>query len=82
MCARIRAHSVRMMSLADIVRRLQDAPHGALRQLERDTGVPYGTLRKIKDGQTTNPGLATIEPIVAWLLGHPNDGVVRHDSES
>lgn len=61
-----------MVHLADIVRNLKELPHGALRQVARDTGIPYGTIRKIKDGQTTNPGLATVEPIVRWLESHPH----------
>lgn len=32
-----------------------------------DTGVPYGTLMKIKAGQTDNPRINTIQPLLKYF---------------
>ncbi|MDD5405047.1 MAG: hypothetical protein PHZ14_11000 [Sulfuricella sp.] len=34
-----------------------------LETLAAETGVPYGTLMKIKAGQTANPRIKTIQPL-------------------
>lgn len=59
------------MSLSDLVERLKNAPHGELRRIERESGVNYGTIREIKDGQTKNPRLDTFNALVSWYERHP-----------
>lgn len=34
--------------------------HAEVQQLSRDTGVPFTTLWKIRDGTTLNPGIETV----------------------
>lgn len=35
--------------------------------IANESGVPYGTLEKIAQGDTKNPQLKTIEPLLAWF---------------
>lgn len=37
-----------------------------LEGVAQKTGVPFGTLHKIKYGQTLNPRYETVEKLVAW----------------
>jgi predicted transcriptional regulator len=55
------------VELTEIQRRLQRLSHGQLRAMQRETGVPYPTIRRIKDGVTLNPRLNTVAPIFVWL---------------
>lgn len=59
------------MSFGDLVERLKNAPHGELRRIERETGVNYGTIREIKDGQTKNPRLDTFNALADWCQRNP-----------
>lgn len=52
-----------MDGLATLVERLRSAPHGELRAIERETGVPYSTIRRIKDGVILNPGIKTFDKL-------------------
>lgn len=54
------------MTLGELVDRLKHAPHGELRRIERESGVNYGTIREIKDGQTKNPRLDTFNALIEW----------------
>jgi len=54
------------MTFPELVERLNSAPHGELRKIERETGVNYGTIREIKDGQTKNPRIDTFERLCAY----------------
>ncbi|OFZ67941.1 MAG: hypothetical protein A2V79_05475 [Betaproteobacteria bacterium RBG_16_56_24] len=38
-----------------------------LETVSLDTGVPYGTLMKIKAGQTDNPRINTIQPLLKYF---------------
>lgn len=48
-----------MLSLENIVSRLQREPRGGLVGVAKATGVPFATLRKLKEGWTTNPRYLT-----------------------
>lgn len=47
-------------SLATIQERLAGLGHNEVQALAKESGVPFGTLWKIKVGVTTNPGVATV----------------------
>lgn len=56
--------------------RLADMSHAEVQQLSRDTGVPFTTLWKIRDGTTLNPGIETVRLFWPELLdrkGAPSD---------
>jgi hypothetical protein len=55
------------MTFDELVLRLNSARHGELRRIERETGVNYGTIREIKDGQTKNPRIDTFNNLCAWF---------------
>lgn len=40
--------------------RLERLAAKEVKQLAKDTGVPFGTLMKIRMGETTNPGIETV----------------------
>ena len=44
-----------------------------LQQLAERSGVPFHTLLKIRDGQTTNPRLGTVRQFWALLKGEQVD---------
>ena len=48
-----------MQNLSDIVRQLEDK-HGGLRSAGRATGIDAGYLKRLRDGEKTNPSDATL----------------------
>lgn len=55
-----------MDDLELIKTRLAAAPISSLRSLSVDTGIPFGTLFKIKYGTTKNPRWETVKPLAAY----------------
>lgn len=45
-----------------------------LETVSADTGVPYGTLMKIKAGETENPRINTIQPLLNYFSNHKKQG--------
>ncbi len=41
------------------------------RTIARDSGVPYGTLTKIAQGQITNPRIQTLQRLADYFAGKP-----------
>lgn len=54
-------------SIGDFLRRRLDEEKGNWPQIADESGVPYGTLEKIAQGDTLNPQLKTVEPLLAWF---------------
>lgn len=46
------------------LKRLNDAQ---LKKLSEESGVPYGTISKIRNGYTTNPGIETVRKFLQLL---------------
>lgn len=55
-----------MDDLSLIRKRLSKTPISALHALSDKTGVPFGTLFKIKYGTTKNPRYDTVKPIAEY----------------
>lgn len=51
--------------------RLEHATRTELKAIARVTGVPFHTLRKIVDGETTNPRYQTVEPLRQYVESIP-----------
>lgn len=47
--------------------RLERLSQSQLTQLASDSGVPFGTLMKIRQGVTTNPGIETVRKFFPLL---------------
>ena len=45
---------------AEVRALLERLTHAQVQQLSTDSGVPFTTLWKIRDGTTTNPGIETV----------------------
>lgn len=54
-------------SIGAYLRRRLDEEKGNWPTIAVESGVPYGTLEKIAQGDTLNPQLKTIEPLLAWF---------------
>lgn len=60
------------MTYDELVKRLNDAAgERELRRIERESGVNYGTIRGIKDGQTKNPRIDTFDALCEWCQRNP-----------
>lgn len=46
-----------------VVAQLNGPWKGRWPKLSKDTEIPYGTIKKIADGQTANPGVLTVEKL-------------------
>ena len=46
-----------------------------LQRLADFSGVPFHTLRKIRDGETANPGLETVRKFAPFIDAARGDGV-------
>lgn len=55
-----------MLTLEKIVARLNAEPYGNFGAICKATGIPWGTLRKIKEGETTNPLYRTYLSLVRY----------------
>lgn len=55
-----------MDDLALVRKRLSKTPISELPALAAKTGVPFGTLFKIKYGTTKNPRYETVKPLVDY----------------
>lgn len=67
-----------MDELQDLLARLRSEPPNRIRALADETGIPYGTLRKLRGGDTANPRYSTLKKLrthyverrgqaVAWM---------------
>ncbi len=54
-------------SSEDVRQRLAPLRHAQLQALARASGVPFGTLWKIRSGDTQNPGIDTARSLLAAL---------------
>lgn len=54
-------------STDEIRRRLQVVKITELDDLARRSGVPFGTLMKIRTGQTANPGIETVRKFIGLI---------------
>jgi predicted transcriptional regulator len=52
--------ALQIPSLESVQNRLLAMSHAELQQLARNSGVPFGTLWKIRAGTTTNPRMGTL----------------------
>jgi hypothetical protein len=58
--------NVESMDLYDLaLKKLKEDPRGYL-ELEREIGLPWTTLRDIKEGVTKSPRFATVKQIAAY----------------
>lgn len=54
-------------SIQQIQAVLQALPKGELTRISRDSGVPFGTLWKVRSGETPNPGIETVRSFLPHL---------------
>lgn len=56
----------------DLVKaRLAGTPISRIQDLADATGVPFGTLFKVKYGTTKNPRYDTVKPLAEYFRAHP-----------
>lgn len=53
--------------------RLERLSQSQLAQLASDSGVPFGTLMKIRQGVTTNPGIETVRKFFPLLTAEESE---------
>lgn len=58
--------------LTMIVSRLEKLTDSQTRRLANDSGVPFGTLNKIRCGHTKNPGIETVRQFFPLLPDLPH----------
>jgi len=51
----------------ELLARLREMTEAQAQEFGKRAGVPWGTLLKIKYGQTKNPGILTIKKLVAQM---------------
>lgn len=56
-----------MNILAYVKTRVDALSYKELEGVALETGVPYGTLMKIKAGETENPRINTIQPLLNYF---------------
>lgn len=60
--------------LALIRTRLEAMSQTQIKSLAKDSGVPFGTLMKIRHGVTKNPGIETVRKFYPLLQNLPQPG--------
>lgn len=60
--------------LSMIEARLAKLSQSQVKKLSQDTGVPFGTLMKIRHGITKNPGIETVRMFFPLLLAMTDEG--------
>ena len=58
--------AINVPTVAMVRNRLRKLSQKQLKELSSDSGVPFGTLMKIRTGSTTNPGIETVRAF--WPL--------------
>lgn len=61
-----------MDDLEFIKAKLAGVPISKLPALAISTGVPFGTLFKVKYGTTKNPRYDTVKPVADYMRAHPD----------
>lgn len=61
--------------------RLKKLGEAKLRKLAEESGVPFGTLNKIKFGYTTNPGIETVRKFFPLLPAGDKGQQAREEDE-
>lgn len=67
--------NINLPQVAEVRSFLEGLGHAQVQQLSTDTGVPFTTLWKIRDGTTVNPGIETVRkfyPAVAQTKNGPS----------
>lgn len=59
--------NIQITPLAEVVGQLVDLTQSQIRVLSEKSGVPYGTIMKIRLGETLNPGIETIRAFVPFI---------------
>lgn len=54
-------------SASEVRQLLLPLPHAKLQRLAKESGVPFGTLWKIRSGDTQNPGIDTVRALLGGL---------------
>ena len=52
-----------MSAFHDLLTKIRALPPSAVRGVAESAGVPYSTLRKLRDGSTANPRVKTVEAL-------------------
>lgn len=58
-------------SIQQIQAVLQALPKGELTRISRESGVPFGTLWKVRSGETPNPGIETVRSFMPHIQHAP-----------
>ena len=69
--------STYLPSIDELRRLLGRLRHADLQRLSKLSSVPFGTLWKIRGGETQNPGIETVRLFYAHLLRISNDVIER-----
>jgi predicted transcriptional regulator len=56
-------------SAAELQTMLQPLRTGDLTRISKASGVPFGTLWKVRSGETTNPGIETVRRFLPHIPG-------------
>lgn len=59
--------SIAVPPVAEVKRLLEGIGHAQLHTLAELSGVPFGTLWKIRSGVTTNPGIETVRKFISHV---------------
>jgi hypothetical protein len=68
-------------STDEIRRRLQVVKLAELGELALKSGVPFGTLMKIRTGQTLNPGIETVRKFIGLIEPAQRDAATLNDQQ-
>lgn len=69
--SRVREYTSVMSDYQLVQERLARTPLKGLRMIREKTGVPVSTLYKIKNGETKNPRINTIEAVAKYCRENP-----------
>lgn len=67
-----------MIDVEVLIHRLKTARRGQLKQMARKTGVPYGSIRRIRDTPGVNPRVGTIRKLWSFYPDYSPPPVVLH----
>lgn len=70
--------AVQIPSVDELQRLLSGLGHKEVQDLARDSGVPFTTIWKVKDGTTTNPGVETVRKFWPLLVKKAGKRVPAH----
>lgn len=57
---------IRMSTFNEVIKTLKEKSRAELQEVADDAGLSFHTLIKLVNGQTPNPRIRTVEPLIKW----------------